>query len=182
VGSSGFVNLLNTVQSLGGNSDYVPGGNYTATFTVTGGSRVVSLPDFARGPGQDVTIPASSSGLPIKLDNASGVSSLELNVQVNPNLLSITDAALGFPGSTWTITKNFSQAANGLVRLSLIGSQPLSGTNATLINLTARVPDGALYGDTEVIRPTSVRVNPGARARRERFCRRFVHAGDGAEL
>ena len=38
------------------------------------GTRVVYLPDFARGPGQNVDVPATGLYLPIKIDVAAGVS------------------------------------------------------------------------------------------------------------
>ena len=51
---------------LDGNGDGTTGDNYTTTFTVAPSSaRVVAIPDFARGPGQPVNVPATGTGLPL---------------------------------------------------------------------------------------------------------------------
>ena len=67
---------------LDGNGDGTPGDNHVTTFTVSplpSNAVVVSIPDFTRGYGQPVNVPASSTtGLPITLStgqNVSGVTS-----------------------------------------------------------------------------------------------------------
>lgn len=59
---------------LDGDSNYAAGSDYVKAFEVALSSgRVVSLPDFARGPGQMVNVPAIASGLPISLSDGTGV-------------------------------------------------------------------------------------------------------------
>ena len=81
---------------LDGDGDGTPGGHYIATFTVAASAaRVVSVPDFARGPGQPVDLPATGAGLPIRLDDGAGVTSARLVLAYDPSLLVITAAAVG---------------------------------------------------------------------------------------
>ena len=137
----------------------VAGGNFVITFTVAPSSdRVVSLPDFARGAGQPVNVPATGTNLPISIDNAAGVTAVDVWVQYDPTLLHISNAlrATGLPAH-WSLACNFVQP--GLVELSLAGEVALTGTNVNLITLVADVPATAPYGNSEVIRLTNLRVN-----------------------
>ena len=58
----------------------------STTFTVAPSSaRVLALPDFARGPGQPVVIPAATgTGLPLTISDGTGVTSISLSVTYNP--------------------------------------------------------------------------------------------------
>ena len=61
-------------KPLDGNNDGTTGDDYMGQFTVTSsGGRVVSIPDMARGASQSVNVPNTASGLPIRVDNAGGV-------------------------------------------------------------------------------------------------------------
>ena len=66
-------------EALDGDGDQQPGGDFTGTVQVTAASaRVISLPDFARGPGQTVDVPATAGGLPLKISDGTGVLSVDL--------------------------------------------------------------------------------------------------------
>ena len=70
---------------LDGNNDGNPGDAYTTTFIVAPSSAVVvGIPDFARGPGQSVNVPATGNGLPLTINNGTGVTSISLTVAYNP--------------------------------------------------------------------------------------------------
>ncbi|MGD0283960.1 MAG: PKD domain-containing protein, partial [Dissulfurispiraceae bacterium] len=145
-----------------------PGGNFITTFTVAPSSnRVVSVADFARGAGQPVNVPATGTYLPIRIDNAAGVTAVDVWVEYDPTLLHFNPGPTtilpaikgsGVPGS-WALTYNLE--APGLLKLSLSGPVALTGTNVNLISLIADVPATAPYGNSEVIKLTHLRVNEG---------------------
>jgi hypothetical protein len=76
--------VSSAVKALGG---YTLSGNYTATVTVAATTTpVVSAPSFARGPGQSVVLPGST-GLPISISGASGVTQVSFSLTYDPTLL-----------------------------------------------------------------------------------------------
>ena len=94
---------------LDGNSDGSPGDNYVATFTVASSTTpVLSLPDFARGPGQAVNTNqagiATAIGLPVSVSQSFGVYSVHFELDYNPALLNITNVALSGTLSGWCST------------------------------------------------------------------------------
>lgn len=149
---------------LDGDGDYLDGGDFAATLVVAlSGDRVVALPDFARGPGQTINVPALGSGLPIVISDAAGVTAVDVWVEFDPALLSIADAAKapGLPAD-WALTKNLGASNSGLVKLTLSGTTPLSGSNVPLVVLSADVPADAPYGASHLVRLTHLRVNEDA--------------------
>ena len=89
-------------ELLDGDGDGVAGGNFVQTFSVAASQPlVVSLPDFACGPGQALSGPAEGSGvaltegLPVRLNDAAGVTSVLLTIDYDPALLTISGAELG---------------------------------------------------------------------------------------
>jgi hypothetical protein len=162
--------------------DGTPGGNFVYdTFTVAASQAiVVSLPDFARGPGQRVNVPSydpsrqppldedlNQAGLPIRLSNANGVTSVMLTLQYDPALLTITDVLSGLVPGTRTSDNQFlgsvvsDLSTPGQIGLLFYASQPLTGTNITIARLSALVPETAdsLYGSAGVLHFASVSVN-----------------------
>lgn len=145
---------------LDGDYSYADGGDFVATFDVIAADRVLSLPDFARGAGQEVNIPATGSNLPITISDATGVRSIDFYIEYDPTLLDITSVAksASLPAG-WTLTTNLQQP--GLLKVTVSGYTPLSGTNVTLVTLDAMVPTDAPYGSSEVVKLTNVLVNEG---------------------
>ncbi len=162
--------------------DGTPGGNFVYdTFAVAAPKPiVVSLPDFARGPGQRVNVPSydpnhappldedlNQAGLPIRLSNANGVTSLMLMVKYDPALLTITDVLSGLVPGTRTSDNQllgsvvYDLSTPGQVGLLFYTTQPLTGTNVTIARLSAMVPESAdsLYGSAGVLHIASVSVN-----------------------
>ena len=81
---------------LDGDGDGAAGGDYSSSFTVAAapqGSRFVSMPDFVRGPGQDVNVPADeTSGIPISISDGVNVRAANIRISYDPALLSISGA------------------------------------------------------------------------------------------
>jgi hypothetical protein len=152
---------------LDGNSDGTPGDDYTTTFSVApAGTRIVSIPDFARGPGQAVNIPADGSGIPITLSDGTGVTSLVLTLRYDPTLLNITGAA---PGSAAPAGATVDVGGPpGQLTLTYSAPTPLGGLgNVPVINLTAQVPADAPYKAKDLLDLDNIRINNGAIAARD---------------
>jgi hypothetical protein len=149
---------------LDGNGDGTPGGNYVATFTVTASSAVtVSVPDFMRGPGQPINVPADRTGLPLRLSDGSGVTAVRLTLVYNPALLRLTGAAVaaGLPAGA-TVTLDTATAGRAVLTFS--SPTPLPAGPLDFVTLMAAVPDNAPYAAKHVLDLTNPTVN-GAAAR-----------------
>ena len=93
---------------LDGDQDGFDGGDCVTTLTVASSTvRWVSVPDFCRGPGQAVDVPATGAGIPIKLSNGTGVQAADFVLEYDPALLTITGVSLGagLP-ATWSDRKS----------------------------------------------------------------------------
>ena len=160
------------VDSLGrpldGDADGIPGGDYTTTLTVgTAQPVVVSLPDFTRGPGQPVDVPPvevddgdDTAGLPLHLSEAAGVTSVTLDIQYDPALLTITGAQPGpdLPDGADVLADT---SVSGVVSLQFISPAPLPPGPLELITLVADVPSSATYGAAHVLDVSAVTINGG---------------------
>ncbi|HEX6962661.1 MAG TPA: right-handed parallel beta-helix repeat-containing protein [Lacipirellula sp.] len=177
-GDDAFQNTLGS--DLDGDGDFTPGGNYTNAFAVaSSGERVVSIQDFARGAGQEVNLPIDTSpDFHVRIDNAAGVTAVDVDIVYDPALLNVTGAAAaaGLPAG-WSLTSNF--ASPGLLKLTLSGTTPLVGSNLNLIRLEADVPTAAPYGASQVVRLQELRVNEDAIASKADFSvHKAVYVGD----
>jgi hypothetical protein len=158
---------------LDGNGDGTAGDDYTYTTPqpiAQSSSRVLSLPDFARGAEQalnvaaDGTAATSTGGLPIRLSNAGSVLSVDFDLRYDPTLLQIASAELGpdVPAGSWSITTN--TTVPGTLHVTISGSVPLSTTTTdwrTVVLVRGDVPATAPYGAAEALKLTNVRVNGG---------------------
>ncbi len=149
---------------LDGNSDGLAGDAAVRTFTVSAeASRVVSIPDFARMADQTVNVPATASGLPVRISDASGVLSMDFAILYDPALLNISGISLGSApaaAGSWHITTNLSTP--GIARVTIWGENALAGSDAELVKIDAVVPTEAPYRSSEVIRISELQVNEGA--------------------
>jgi hypothetical protein len=162
--TNGFKDL--TGQLLDGNNDGIRGDDHVSTVTVSSSSAVVvSLPDFARGPGQAVNVPANGTGLPLRLSNGSDVTAVNLTVHFDPNLLSLTAASVG-PGVPAGASVTLNTSTPGRAVISFSSPTALSAGAIDLVRLTAQVPNGAglLYTSKHVLAIRSLSVNGGALA------------------
>ena len=147
---------------LDGNGDLIDtqvNDNYTNTFSVSNavGTRVVSVHDFARGPGQHVddTPAIANSRLAVSIDNAANVRSVDFTFNYDPTQLHVSGASLAASlPSDWNIT--FNNASAGTLIVSASGVTPLSGTNLPVVLIDSDVPSSAPYRASEALRMTSV--------------------------
>jgi hypothetical protein len=137
--------------NLDGNADGTGGDDYTTSFTLGPVPALrLSLPDFMRGPGQAVDVPATASLLPLTLASAGDVRNLSFTVRFDPALLQITGAQAGAglpPGATLTVDTSVA----GQISVTIASAAPIAAGKVTLVNLVATVPDSAAYGAVEVV-------------------------------
>ena len=145
-------------RQLDGNSDGLVGDDYVFEFTVAATpTRFLTLPDFARGPGQVVDVDPRNvvSDLPVTLLGASGVTRFDVSLEYDPLLLEIdaTNPVSGLP-TGWTLTPVTAPDTNpsfvsGADRRTLrvrASGPALPATDAQLFRINARVPGTATYG------------------------------------
>jgi hypothetical protein len=132
---------------LDGNGDGTPGDNYVNTFTVAASAAVVvTVPDFARGPGQVVNVPATGvNGIPINIGNASGVTSVSFTLTYDPTLLTITGGFTSVTGASLNVNVTTPGTAQ-----------------VTFGQFTGTVPQTAPYQAKDLLHFSSVAVNGGA--------------------
>jgi len=150
---------------LDGNSDGIEGDDFTALLTIEQfDAVVVSIPDFARGPGQAVNILANASGLPVSISQSDGVNSVDFTFRYDPYLFEIT--AIELPSSLpsdWMIVSNL-DADNftpGELLVTAFGPTTLPGGVARIASIVASVPRGTLFGMSQVITIDNPAVNGG---------------------
>jgi glucose/arabinose dehydrogenase len=156
--ANGFKDLLGGL--LDGNGDGTPGDDFVTTFTVATPARVLSVPDFARGPGQPVDVPATALSLPVRLNDGSGLEALDFTLVYDPALLTLSDVALGptLPAST-LLEANLSVPGRARIALALL--DPLGAGPVELLRLTAGVPDTAPYRAKGILDLAEVNANEG---------------------
>ncbi len=148
-------------EMLDGDGNGIGGDDYVSNFNIAATTaRVVSIPDFARGPGQGVNLVTPLSGIPLTIDNADGVQHVQLSLRFDPDQLQITAADVGaqLPGS-WQID-TFDTSTAGLLVLELSG-EALAGSQ-TLVHLTANVPLDADLASFHLLQFESLTLNAGA--------------------
>lgn len=137
---------------LDGNGDGTAGDDYVSQFVVTPaeGARTVGLPDFVRGPGQDVNLPANeTNGIPITISEGSDVRSIDLRISYDPALLTITGATAAAGGAVVVDT-----TTAGLAILNYTNETALPAGEVNFVNLVATVPAtdaSAIYGRNQVV-------------------------------
>jgi VCBS repeat-containing protein len=159
-GSNGFISTLG--RQLDGNSDGTAGDNYTGGFTIGAYSgRTLSIADFMRGPGQAVNVPATATGIPVKLSDGTGVQRLDFTMKYNNNLLTINSVVAGASlptGSTITTTNG----TPGILNVSVAVNGTLTGSNIEIVKLDATVPNDAKYTEKHILDLTDISINKGA--------------------
>jgi hypothetical protein len=155
------------VQSVGG---LALSTTYTATLSVTAPTTpVLSVPGFARGPGQTVQITDSSgndAGIPIGMSQASNVTQVGFSLTYDPTLLTIpgaftlsaaaTRAGLSITSYAYT----YVDAHHEVLSVALSGGTGFTATTAeTLLTIEASVPSNAVYRDKSLLNLTNVVVN-----------------------
>jgi parallel beta-helix repeat protein len=154
-------------NTLDGNGDFVEGDDYQQAFNVVvvGGTPIVSVPDFARGPGQGVDLTANSTldtTLPVRA-TGTNVQGVNFELVYDTTLLTINPLAVTPALAGWNVVANQSVSMSGIATLTVaaFATTPafaFSGTES-VVNLGASVPSGAPYGATQVLRLQNSEVN-----------------------
>jgi hypothetical protein len=77
---------------LDGDGNGVMGDDFVTSFTLGPSPRVLSVPEFARGPSQAINLPASdlATGIPVRLAGGAGVNAMSFDLRFDPTLLSVS--------------------------------------------------------------------------------------------
>ncbi len=150
------------------------GSNYTNTFTVAApAAPILTLPDFARGPGQAVNVDDAPTGygtalttsLPVALSNTTGVTSVSFELDYNASYLNISNVALaaGISG-----TLSFTNTTPGVLLVGITGFSSTATAGAIggtdIVDITASVPAAAIstYGASALLAVVNPLVNGAA--------------------
>ena len=148
---------------LDGDGDGLAGGDYVFTFSVAADTApVLSIPDFSRGPQQDVDVPATAAGIPLSLSDANGVIGVDFTFQYDPALLDITDFALSDDLQTLGWEAEFNLLTPGEVKAILYNSTALTAGEVQLGQIQASIPTDAPYGSSTILSLEDVLLNEGA--------------------
>ena len=139
--------------NLDGNADGTAGDDYVTGFKLDPAPTPtlrLSLPDFMRGPGQEVNVPAAGKSLPLSLSSEGDVTNLSFTIRFDPAFLRITgaEAATGLPPNA-TVTVD--TKVPGQITVTIASATKIAAGKVTLVNLIAKVPDTAAYGAVEVV-------------------------------
>ncbi|BBO36057.1 right-handed parallel beta-helix repeat-containing protein [Lacipirellula parvula] len=165
-GTNAFVDTFG--NTLDGNGNFVAGDDYQQSFNkvVVGGTPIVSLPDFARAPGQAVDLTANNTldtMLPVRATGVN-VQGVNFELKYNPALLTINPLLVTPALAGWNVLANLSAPdVNGLVTLTVaaFASAPgfaFSGTQS-FVSIAAAVPTTAPFGAVQVLRLQNAEVN-----------------------
>ena len=148
--------------ALDGDANGAAGGNYATSFSVGAAGNQLRLPDFARGPGQAVNLPASGSGMPVTLRSDGTVRELSFRLVVDVASLNVTEIRRGtdLPAdASLVVTPVANQPGHFEVRISRATALP-AGT-LKLLSLVAEVPATAALAKAKasVIATQDVRIN-----------------------
>ncbi len=150
---------------LDGDGDGATGDDFVATFTVDPpAGAVLGVTSFARGPGQRVDTGSGAGsgaiGLPISIDDATGLETLFFVLRYDPALLEIRDvgAGTGLPEEATVVVGG----AAGRLEIELFLPEALGGGPVDLVRLDARVPLDAISGAAHVVDIDGLLLNEGA--------------------
>jgi hypothetical protein len=153
---------------LDGNGDGTAGDDFTAVFTVAepvGNAVLVGAPDFVRGPGQAIDVPASAAvGIPITISDGTNVRTVALRVRYNPSLMDITAANVA-PGMPMGATVTVDRATPGIVSVTFVSPTNLAPGSNHIMSLEAAVPADAAgdsYHRSEVLDFHAVSIQDGS--------------------
>lgn len=141
-GSNAFRNTSG--EFLDGNNDGVAGGDYVTTFAVTNSSRVLSIPDVVRGPGQAIRVNTTELGVPVKVNDGNDIFAFEVSVNYDPVLMSVTDVVVPSNLSSF-LQISFNSSVAGRIDVVGIAVNGLPGGSQNLFYVNGTVPNGVLY-------------------------------------
>ena len=167
------VMVTNAVKEVGGSA---MAGNYTSTLMVTAPTTpVLSVPSFARGPGQSVALTdtlGNTTGIPVDISKAADATQVSFTLTYDPTLLTIASSgalslssaatAAGINTISYSIMNEDTNHNVLTVTLTsgVSGGSGLTTTLAeTFVTIQASVPVTARYSDKAVLNLGSVVVN-----------------------
>jgi hypothetical protein len=161
-GSNSFRNASN-LEALDGDSDGVAGGNYMTTFklnTASSDTVTLSLPDFVRGYGQAVNVPATGTGIPLTISTGRNVSGVDLTLIHDESLLSVTGFTVNPALAALGVQAVFNSGSTGSKSLSIFGTDQFSAVDGSLVlgYFAASVPATAPYAGKQVLSLTNLAV------------------------
>jgi hypothetical protein len=147
-----------------GNGDGVLGDGYVLSFVVPAvDATVVSIGEFARGPGQAVHLPASdrTAGIPVRIVNGAAATDVEFDLKYSPAHLTPQGIRAG-SGMTGSLSIATLDRDLGLAHVRIEGLHDLPATATELLVLDADVPASAPYRGTHVLDISNLRINGGS--------------------
>jgi hypothetical protein len=139
------------------------GTNYTGAFDIAAGGRVLSIPDFARGPdgSHAINLPNTGTlGIPVSISDGSNVRSIDFDITYDPTLLHIENVTkeTGLPAD-WNVAFHNVVNPDGtdtlFISASGTGSNLASGFQ-NVVKIVADVPDGAAYLSAQALQLSDV--------------------------
>jgi hypothetical protein len=161
-GSEGLRDELG--RPLDANGDGIFGDDFVLGFAILPGSEpILSIGEFARGPGQSVRLPAGSptGGIPIRITNGAGITDVEFTLRYSPADLSLLGVRRGAHGGG-DITLAAIDSEAGVAHIHLERLAGLTGATAELLILDAEVPMQARYGYADILDLSELQINGGA--------------------
>jgi autotransporter-associated beta strand protein len=136
-------------------------GTYQTSYTVASSTApVVSMFDFARGPGEvDGVGYIYHNGMPLTISNGLNLTSAAVTINYNPALWQPTGATTALTG--YSVTGFTANNTTGVATFTVSGGAALPSGAATLATIQYTIPTTAPYFDKAAIQPTVV-VNGGA--------------------
>ncbi len=151
-------------RPLDGNGDGAPGDDYQLAFAILPeATPILSIGEIARGPGQQIHVPATEAGagIPISILNGSLVRDVSFTLEYNPTLLNLIDVRLGDSISgQFTLKAIDPQTGTARIRIEKLSS--LTNAGIPLLSLSAAVPAGAPYRSEQVLHLRDLQFNGGA--------------------
>ncbi|WP_207797304.1 PKD domain-containing protein, partial [Sphingopyxis granuli] len=165
IGDDGF--LSRDGRLLDGDGDGAEGGDYRASILFArAAAGTAELPDFVRGPGEQVDVPlADRAGLQVRFTSEGGVRTLSFRVTYDPALLTIDGILRGADLPADAVVDFRAEAAPGGKRVaivSIVSDTPIPAGAIWLLSFDARVPADAPYGASERLTVTVDSINAAA--------------------
>jgi subtilisin-like proprotein convertase family protein len=161
--ANGFLDTSATL--LDGDANGTAGGNYVRTFVVdppATGAVTLSIGNFARGPQQQVNMPANSpTGLPVAFSDGGGITSANFELRYNPALLTVQGAGV-MPGLPANAGVTMTMTTPGVAVFQFTSPTPLPPGTTNFVQLLATVPNIAGYRSKHVLDLTNISLNGGA--------------------
>ncbi len=162
-------------ELLDGDGDGTPGGDHVVSFEVTPfDGATLQLPHFARGAGQSVDLPVSTSGIPLTISNADGADLIAFDLEVDSELLEVIGAV---PGADLAddASLDVTTIAPGRLRVTVSVPDGLATGTLELVRIVGEVPSSAPIASKHVLKLDQPVVEAGGVAR-------SVRTADGFHL